>query len=75
MGISVFADYRELRLNAVNYIAPDMSRLTPRLNGLITNPVPRIKYGLYKVKFSYIIPGTSRANSTYDLQLFNSITD
>jgi hypothetical protein len=75
LGESVAADFRDLQRHAVNYIADDPSRITPRLERLIMKGLPSIRYGPYGVKVLYTIPGVNRSNASYELEIFNRIPD
>ncbi|MEX1239906.1 MAG: hypothetical protein WEB30_09315 [Cyclobacteriaceae bacterium] len=75
LGQSVASDFYDLQRHAVNYIADDASRITPRLESLVIKPMPTIRYGSYRIKVSYVIPGINKISSTYDVEIFNSIPD
>jgi hypothetical protein len=75
LGESVDIDFRDLQLQAANYVASNPSNITPRLSELILKPTPRLRYGTYLLKVNYVIPGTNQISSTVEYQLFNSIPD
>lgn len=75
LAISVASDYRDIQHQAVNYIIANPAMLTKRLEDLIIKPVPYIRYGQYRFKIMYTIPGSATPNSSYEFQLFNSIRD
>jgi hypothetical protein len=75
VGAPVASDFYDLRNHAANYLANNPSKLTPRLEVLMLKPMPRILYGPYHLRLSYIIPGTDKVNSSYELEMFNRIPD
>jgi hypothetical protein len=75
LGQSVAADFRYIQRHAVNYVADDPSRISPRLEALVTRPLPHIRYGQYRIKLLYVIPGTNTVTSSYDVEIFNRIQD
>ena len=75
LGESVAADFRDMQRHAVNYVADYPSRITPRLEALVIQPLPHIRYGSYRIKMTYIIPGINKASSTYEVEIFNRIPD
>lgn len=75
LGESVASDFYDLQKHAVNYVADDPSRITPRLEVLVVKPLPYIRYGSYRLKITYKIPGTNKVSPSYEVELFNSVTD
>lgn len=75
LGQSVAADFRDLRHQVVNYIADRQPQITPRLEALIMGPMPRIRYGGYRIKINYFIPGIKKISSSYEVEMFNRIPD
>lgn len=75
LGQSVASDFYDLQRHAVNYIADDPSRITRRLEALVIKPMPTVRYGSYRIKINYVIPGINKISSTYEVEVFNSIPD
>jgi hypothetical protein len=75
VGQSVHSDYEAIKLQAVNYVANAPSRLNTRIEAIILKPAPFIKYGPYKVKVNYVIPGISKVSSSYEWEFFNYAPD
>ena len=75
VGQSVAADFRDMQRHAVNYAIDHREGFTPRLQTLVTQPLPSIRYGTYRLKLSYVIPGIERRTSSYEIELFNRIPD
>lgn len=71
----ILEDFKSIQRQAANYVADKPSRLTPRLEKIITGILPFYRYGKYQVRLKYIIPGTNKTTSTYDWELFNAIPD
>ncbi|MEO5603908.1 MAG: hypothetical protein ABIR06_23535, partial [Cyclobacteriaceae bacterium] len=75
LGESVASDFRDIQRHAVNYIADDPTRITPRLETLVIQRLPSIRYGPYQIKLLYTIPGINKVSSTHELEMFNRIPD
>jgi hypothetical protein len=75
LGPFVAADFYDMQRHAVNYAADHPSELTPRLRSLVMDPLPYIRYGRYRIRFSYHLPGINRTTSSYDMEIFNRIPD
>lgn len=75
IGEPVAYDYLDMRRHAANYVADGHGSLTPRLAKLVVDPLPRIRYGAYKVRISYRVPGQVTPSSSFEWQLFNTIPD
>lgn len=75
LGESVASDFRDMQRHAVNYIADYPARITPRLEALIVRPLPHIRYGPYRIKMIYTIPGLKKEGSSYEVEIFNLIPD
>lgn len=75
LGQSVATDFRHIQRHAVNYVADNPSRISPRVEALVTSPLPHLRYGPYRIKLSYVIPGTNTITSSYDVEIFNRIPD
>jgi hypothetical protein len=75
MAASVTVDYRDLQQQVVNYVADRPSLVTPRLEKLILKPIPVIRYGAYRVRVNYVIPGINIKTSGSELELFNKLPD
>ncbi len=75
LGQSVASDFYDIQRHAVNYVADYPSKINPRLEALILQPLPYIRYGAYQIKISYVIPGTDKVSSSYDIDIFNRIPD
>jgi hypothetical protein len=75
LGESVASDFRDLQRHAVNMIADDPTRITPRLASLAINPLPYLRYGPYRIKISYNIPGVNKTTTTHEVEIFNRIPD
>ncbi|RAW02134.1 hypothetical protein DQQ10_06185 [Pseudochryseolinea flava] len=71
LGESVYWDYKDLQLQVVNYIVDHPLSNSIRFQKFLTDPVPYLRYGPYRFKVKYVIPGINRSNSSYDWQLFN----
>lgn len=74
-GQSVASDFRDLQRHAVNYLVDHPQAATPRLRSLALKPQPSIRYGSYRIRLSYVIPGIDHATSTYETEFFNRIPD
>ncbi|MEX2235485.1 MAG: hypothetical protein WD824_25210 [Cyclobacteriaceae bacterium] len=75
LGQSVAADFRDMQRHAVNYVADNPTRISPRLESLVIKPMPHLRYGAYRVKLNYLIPGINKVSSSYEVELFNRIPD
>jgi hypothetical protein len=75
LGQSVALDFYDLQRHAVNYVADDPSRMTPRLERLVLSPLPHIRYGPYRIRFKYVIPGEEVITSSWQVEIFNAIPD
>ena len=75
VGESVASDFYDIRRHAANYLIDNPTESTPRLQSLIIQPLPRIRYGSYKFRVHYFIPGVNKATSSYDLEMFNRVPD
>lgn len=75
LGESVASDFRDMQRHAVNFVADDPSRITPRLETLVTQPLPYIRHGPYRIKMTYTIPGINKETSSYEVEIFNRIPD
>lgn len=75
VGRSVAADFRDVQRHAVNFVVDHPEAITPRLELLVTRPLPSIRYGPYRLRLSYVIPGIERQTSSYEIELFNRIPD
>jgi hypothetical protein len=75
VGESAAYDFYDMRRHAVNYVVDNPSLNTRRLEKLILQPLPRIRYGAYRFRINYVIPGTDKANSYYEWEVFNRIPD
>jgi hypothetical protein len=75
LGETVTADYKDIQQQAVNLAVNNPGYLTPRLTTLILQPGPHIRYGQYRFRVSYVIPGINQVTSSYEWELFNRITD
>jgi hypothetical protein len=74
-GQSVASDFRDLQRHAVNYAADHPSEIPPRVAALVIQPLPHIRYGPYRIKLHYVIPGTNTISSSHEVEIFNSIPD
>lgn len=72
---SVTADYKIIQHQAVNYLASNPASSTLRLRKFITEPIPTVRYGTYRIKLKYIVPTAVREVSSYELELFNRVKD
>lgn len=75
LGESTMSDYRAIQHKAVNFIIDNPTASTPRLESLILKPSPYVRYGAYRFKVNYVIPGIKRVSSSYEWELFNKVTD
>ena len=75
VGETIASDFLDLQRQAVNYIADDPTRITPRLASLALQPMPSLRYGTYRVRLNYVIPGLNKISSSSELELFNVIPD
>lgn len=75
LELSMRGDYRDIQNQAADYIAGHAYLMTPRLERLIVTPFPRLRFGSYKVKLSYRIPGINQVSSSYELDMLNNIPD
>lgn len=75
LGQSVGFDFYDLQRHAVNYVADNPSRMTPRLARLVLSPLPHLRQGPYRIKFKYVIPGEEVVTSSWQVETFNSIPD
>ncbi len=75
LGQSVAFDFYDLQRHAANYVA-DYGPVVPAgIGALVIAPLPYLRYGQYRIRFNYIIPGTDITTSAYDTELFNRIPD
>jgi len=74
LGESVAFDFHSLQRRAVNYLV-DNGSAPPRIQALISAPLPHIRKGSYKLRFSYTIPGIDKTTSTYDFEIHNHTPD
>lgn len=74
-GQSVASDFRDMQRHAVNFVADHPEQTSPRLEALVLKPMPRIRYGPYRIRLNYVIPGINKLSSSYELELFNHIPD
>lgn len=75
LGQSVASDFREMQRYAVNYLVDHPAAATPRLQALVLKPQPSIRYGSYRLKLSYVIPGINQITSSFETEFFNRIPD
>jgi hypothetical protein len=75
VGESSAYDFYDMRRHAVNYVVDNPSQNSARLEKLILQPLPRIRYGSYRFKVNYTIPGVDQVNSSYEWEMFNRIPD
>ena len=75
LGQSVAFDFRALQRHAVNYLVDHPGATTPRLQALALKPLPALRYGSYRIKLSYVIPGINKITSSFETELFNRIPD
>jgi hypothetical protein len=75
VGQTVAADFYDLQRHAVNSIVDNPAGVTARLEALALQPVPYLRYGVYKIRLSYTIPGINKTTSSHDLEIFNPIPD
>ena len=75
LGQSVAVDFRALQRHAVNYLVDHPAATTPRLQALALKPLPTLRYGSYRIKLSYVIPGINKITSSFETELFNRIPD
>lgn len=68
-------DFRDIQYRAINYTIDHQTARTSRVNDLAVKNFPVIRYGPYKVKMSYRIPGMNTITSTKEWQLFNPVRD
>jgi len=74
-GQSVASDFRDLQRHAVNYLVDNPQGATARLQSLALKPQPSIRYGSYRIRLSYVIPGLNKTTSTFETEFFNRIPD
>ena len=75
LGPTVASDYYDMQRHAINYLIDHPGQLTSRLEALIVQPLPYLRYGRYRLRLQYIIPGTDKATSYYEMEMFNRIPD
>jgi len=75
LGQSVASDFRDIQRHVVNYIADHQPEITPRLEALVVEPMPHVRYGRYRINLHYIIPGIRKPSSSYELEILNRIPD
>jgi hypothetical protein len=75
LNASVFTDYKDIQRQVVNYVADHPYALTPRFNSLIVGLGPYLRFGTYKLKVNYVLPGTNKVTSSYEWQLSNIVPD
>jgi hypothetical protein len=75
VGVPVASDFYDLRNHAANYLVNNPDKLTTRLEVLMLKPMPRLLWGPYQFKLTYVIPGTDHVSSSYTLEMFNPIPD
>jgi len=75
LGQSVASDFRALQRHAVNYLIDHPGSATQRLEALALRPLPSLRYGSYRIKLSYVIPGINKTTSSFETELFNRIPD
>lgn len=68
-------DYRAIQCKVANYVVDRPDRVTDRFRKLLVDPFPFYRYGKYKLRLKYYIPGADKTTSSYDWELFNSIPD
>lgn len=72
---SVHIDYLDILRGTANYVVDNPGRLTKRMSNLLLLPEPKLRYGPYRIRFNYFIPGMKTPNSNYEFELFNPIPD
>ena len=75
LGQSVAADFFDLQRHAVNFIIDNPSQITARLESLALQPMPYLRFGVYKIRFSYVIPGINKTTSSHEVEISNPIPD
>jgi len=68
-------DFKDIQHQVVNYAVDHPEARTGRINDLAVKYFPVIRYGFYKIKVMYRIPGMNQITSTNEWQLFNSVPD
>lgn len=72
---SMHGDYLDIQNSVVNKVIGHPELVTPRLSKLILETFPWIRYGPYKFRLHYRIPGTDVISSSLTWELFNRIPD
>lgn len=72
---SVYMDFKDIQRQAVNYVVNNPGSTTPRLQKLVTQTAPLLKSGTYKIRVSYLLPGSDTPSSTYEWELYNRLSD
>jgi hypothetical protein len=75
LGESVDQDYNSIKQQAANFVVDSPQRINDRVGYILLSRPPFIKYGEYKIKLSYKIPGIENATSSYEWLMFNTIPD
>ncbi|HEX8040598.1 MAG TPA: hypothetical protein VF490_15670, partial [Chryseosolibacter sp.] len=75
LGQSVASDHSDIQRHAVNYVADHPAQLNARLEALVLQPMPYIRYGRYRIRINYVVPGIDKISSFYETEIFNRIPD
>ncbi len=71
----MYSDYLDIQYQLANYVVDKPGAITQRFTKILTNRFPIYRYGSYRVRLNYRIPGNSKVTSGYEWELFNSIPD
>ena len=75
LGPSVASDFFDMQRHAVNFAVDHPTVNNSRVSALILKPLPYLRYGRYKIRFSYSLPGINKITSSYEAEVFNRIPD
>lgn len=75
VGQSVASDFFDIQRHAVNFIVDNPAEINPRIASIVLSSMPYIRYGPYRLRLNYTIPGLNKTTSSYEMEIFNRIPD
>lgn len=75
VGQSVASDFFDIQRHAVNFFVDNPAEINPRIASIVLSSMPYIRYGPYRLRLNYTIPGLNKTTSSYEMEIFNRIPD
>jgi hypothetical protein len=73
--VPMYSDYRDIQMQVASHVINFPGSRNERFDRILLNRMPVYRYGSYRMRLNYVIPGIDKVTSSYDWEIFNNIPD